>query len=172
MARVVEDQVPKACEVFSSLRQVDFCDAYRAPVSKPGIGPQEVYEAVFDHPPSWVRHLFTVRGWMASALRLKHVHLADASGEPGRTYSVGQRAGMFSVVAINTNELIVGDDDTHLNFRISVYRSSSNGAEAVTISTAVQINNFVGTAYMAAIKPFHKHLARLMLQRAVDAGRL
>jgi hypothetical protein len=75
-------------------------------------------------------------------------------------------------VAINTNELIVGDDDRHLNFRISVYRSSSNGAEVVTISTAVQINNPVGTAYMAAIKPFHKYLARLMLQRAVDAGRL
>lgn len=135
---------------------------------------QDAYEAVFGTAPSWVRGLMAVRGLVAGAAGLKHVaaHSPLASSGTHFSYQVGQRVGLFTVQANEPNELIVGDDDRHLNFRISILRSTIDGAETVTISTAVQIHNMLGRVYMAAVKPFHRVIAKSMLQRAADSGRL
>lgn len=174
MPQVTEVRVPFASRLRHTLKVIHFCDAYRVALSKPGTSVQDAYEAVFGNAPSWVRGLMAVRGLLASAAGLKHVaaHSPLTSGEAHFSYQVGQRVGLFTVQAIEPNELIVGDDDRHLNFRISILRSTIDGAETVTISTAVQIHNMLGRVYMVAIKPFHRIIAKSMLQRAADSGRL
>jgi hypothetical protein len=79
---------------------------------------------------------------------------------------------MFSIRSIEPDELIVGDNDKHLDFRLSIFRSRVNGVEMATVSTAVEIHNTVGKIYMVVIKPFHHCITRAMIQRAVNAGRL
>lgn len=64
-------------------------------------------------------------------------------------------------------ELIVGDDDKHLNFRISVSKTERSGRVFVTIATAVQIHNVLGRTYMLLVKPFHRFIAPYMVRRAV-----
>lgn len=174
MPQVAEVPIPLASRLRRTLKVIHFCDAYQVALSKPGMSVQDAYEAVFGNAPRWVRGLMAVRGLVASAAGLKHLsaHSSLASGEDRFTYQVGQRVGLFTVQAIEPNELIVGDDDRHLDFRISVLRSTIGGAEMVTISTAVQIHNMLGRLYMAAIKPFHRVIAKTMLQRAADAERL
>jgi hypothetical protein len=113
-----------------------------------------------------------IRGVIASALGLKHVGAGDFSRAPGANYQIGQRVGLFSVRSNEPNELIVGDNDKHLDFRISIYRSSVDGVDIVTVSTAVEIHNKIGKLYMLAVKPIHQLLARSMVQNAVNAGRL
>lgn len=120
--------------------------------------------------------LMTLRGAVASALGLKHEDNGDFHDplgcRRGARYQIGQRVGLFSVKSIEPNELIVGEDDKHLDFRISIYRSTMNNVEMVTVSTAVEIHNTVGMLYMLVVKPFHRVIAKSMVQRAANAGRL
>ena len=169
MSRVVEVPVPDNSNLLSQLKKTDFCDAYQVSLSKPQLSVQDAYKAVFGHPPSWVNTLMSVRGVIATAFGLKH----ESNGDfPETNYQVGQRVGLFTIQSIATDELIVGDNDTHLDFRISILKSSIKGIETVTISTAVETHNTVGRLYMLIVKPFHQFIARLMLQRAANAGRL
>ena len=116
--------------------------------------------------------LFKMRGIVASMLGLRHQGVAGFQLAPDARYEIGQRVGMFTIRSIEPNELIVGDNDKHLDFRLSIFRSSLNGVEMVTVSTAVEIHNTVGKIYMVVVKPFHRYIARAMIQRAVNAGRL
>ena len=134
--------------------------------------PQDVYQALLGRVPAWVKVLFRIRGVVASILGLRHEGVADVPSAPAATYEVGQRVGMFTIQSIESDELIVGGDDKHLDFRLSVFLSSLNGVETATVSTAVEIHNTTGRIYILVIKPFHRAIARATLQRAVDADRL
>jgi hypothetical protein len=105
-------------------------------------------------------------------LGLRHGGETSFEVTPEARYEIGQRVGRFLIRSIEPNELIVGENDKHLDFRISIYRSSLNGGETVTISTAVEIHNTLGHIYMLVVEPFHRYIARTMMQRAVDSGRL
>lgn len=177
MPRVIEVPVPDSSSLFRALKVVHFCDAYQTSLFNPKLSVQDAYEAVFEHAPRWVGTLMAMRGVVVSALGLKHVsndnyQRVPGGGVQGVRYQIGQRVGLFSIQSIEPNELIVGDNDQHLDFRISIYRSSTHGVETVTVSTAVEIHNVVGRLYMLVVKPFHRFIARSMVQRAADAGRL
>ena len=172
MSQVEEVPVPVACRLFHALKAVHFCDAFQAPVSNPELGPQDAYRAVFGCAPAWVGLLLKMRGMVASMLGLRHGGKTGFEVAPDARFEVGQRVGKFLIRSIERNELIVGENDKHLDFRISIYRSSLNGVETVTVSTAVEIHNTVGRIYMLVVEPFHRWIARAMMQRAVNAGRL
>jgi Protein of unknown function (DUF2867) len=172
MSQVKEVPVPVACNLFHALKAVHFCDAFQAPASNPELCPQEAYRAVFGCAPAWVGILLKMRGMVASMLGLRHGGGTGFEVTPGARYEIGQRVGRFLIRSIERNELIVGENDKHLDFRISIYRSSLNSTETVTVSTAVEIHNAIGRIYMLVVEPFHRYIAQTMLQRAVDSGRL
>jgi hypothetical protein len=172
MSQVKEVPVPVACNLFHGLKAVHFCDAFQAPVTNPELSPHDTCRAVFACAPAWIDMLLKIRGMFASVLGLRHGGEAGFQVTPDARYEVGQRVGRFLIRSIERDELIVGENDKHLDFRISIYRSSLNGVEAVTVSTAVEIHNIIGRIYMLVVEPFHRYIARTMLQRAVNAGRL
>ena len=116
--------------------------------------------------------LLKMRGVVASMLGLRHRAEAGFEVSPDARYEIGQRVGRFLIRSIDRDERIVGESDKHLDFRISIYRSLMNGAERVTVATAVEIHNLIGRLYMLVVEPFHRCIVRTMLQRAVTAGRL
>ena len=129
--------------------------------------------AMFSHASKSVRALFAARDVAARVLGLKRASGGPRPIGPGsRPYRVGQRVGMFIVQSIEPGELIVGIDDKHLDVRISVLRSTVAEVETATISTAVEIHNALGAAYMFVITPFHRLIARQGMQQAADTGRL
>jgi hypothetical protein len=172
MSQVKEVPVPVTCNLFHGLKAVHFCDAFQAPVTNPELGLKEACRAVFACAPAWVDMLLKMRGVVATMLGLRHGAEAGFEVSPDARYEIGQRVGRFLIRSIERNELIVGENDKHLDFRISIYRSSLNGVETVTVSTAVEIHNIIGRIYMLVVEPFHRYIARTMLQRAVNAGRL
>ena len=174
--RVIEVGVPDASELLGTLKTVHFCDAYQAGLTNPALSIQDIYRALFENSSRWVGALMKCRGIIAKAVGLKHDangDFADASTSyNGARYQIGQRVGFFTVRSIESAEMIVGDDDKHLDFRISIFKSSLNGVESVTVSSAVEIHNMLGRIYMLVIKPFHRIIVKSMVQRAVSAGRL
>jgi hypothetical protein len=176
MPRITEVPVPDGSKVRQAVGTVHFCDAYQAPLSRAGVSVEQAYRAVFGHRSGWADALMTIRGWLVAPFGLMHPtkEIYQAAEESFRRsgYQVGQRVGIFTIQSIEPNELIAGEDDRHLDFRVSVFKAAQRGAETVTVSTVVQINNTLGRLYLQLIKPFHRVIVRSMVQRAVDAGRL
>lgn len=175
MSRVREVPVPPASKVQQALREVHFCDAYEASLSRPALSVEQIYRAVFGHAPQWVRTLMDLRGWLVAPFGLMHPDRdalqSQKDGLARARFDVGERFGVFTIRSIEPHEVILGENDRHLDFRLSVYKPVQR-AETVTISTVVQINNSLGRFYLALIKPFHRTIVRALLQNAVDAGRL
>ena len=118
MNRVVKVPVPEASKLFASFKQVTFADAYEVAIVNPALTAEEAALAIFGHSSAWVGALMKARGVFAKAVGLKHSDMR--SGE--------QQRGIFKVQQRYVNEIIIGETDSHLNFRISVLRlGDANG---------------------------------------------
>ncbi len=133
----------------------------------------EIYLALFAHHPRWARWLLILRGWIVRPLGLKTTTAAAFdSVEIKPAYAVGEKIARFTLYVQNDSEIVTGGDDRLLNFRVSVRKSTRDGASRVTLSTAVSPHNPFGKAYLLAILPFHRLGVRALLANAVRAGRL
>lgn len=75
---------------------------------------------------------------------------------------VGDRIGFFKIYSIADNEIILGEDDTHQDFRVSVFRTQE-APSRLYLATCCQRHNAFGYLYLAAILPFHKLIVKGML---------
>lgn len=123
----------------------DLADAWQVRL-RPGMpsDPQAWADAVFRDPPRWMR--------VALGLRQAIVPLG---GIP--------RAGpsAFDTLERDGDELMLGSDDAHLDFRALVRVD-----EAVTVTTIAQAHNRRGRAYLALVRLVHPLAVRSMLARA------
>lgn len=80
--------------------------------------------------------------------------------------TTGDHIGFSPVEADHGDELILGFNDRHLDFRVSVLQSEGS----LTLTTWVHRHNLLGHAYLAAIWPFHVAITRGMVARIARAG--
>lgn len=64
----------------------------------------------------------------------------------------GARVGIFRVFARRPDELLLGEDDRHLDFRVGVLLRDEGEAQYATISTVVRFHNGLGRAYFAVVR--------------------
>lgn len=69
------------------------------------------------------------------------------------------------VIEKNENEIILGEDDKHLDFMISLLLSEEG--KHLTISTTVIFKNWFGKIYFLPFKPFHKFIVPTMLKALI-----
>ena len=133
----------------------DYLDSYSTTLNTSSIAIEQVGRAFFSASPSWVDQLLILRNRIVSFIGLK-VPGADTKEEVLRNFKceVGESVALFNVLAKTENEVIFGEDDKHLNFRVSLFLDRQNNL--LTVSTLVKIHNALGHVYMLAIKPFHK----------------
>jgi hypothetical protein len=77
-------------------------------------------------------------------------------------FPVGSRAGYFTVLDRNENEIVMGEKDKHLNFNTSVFIDRENAF--IYLTTIVHFNNILGKAYFIPVKPFHKLIIKSSLR--------
>lgn len=167
--------IPAQSRIAKVAGLADFFDCYQAPLEKCSTAAQ-AYQAVFSHVPEWVLKLMILRNSLAKIFGLKH-HSKEEIRDINKSiskhpYQIGKRAGLFLVDTVDSQELIVGDDDSHLNFRISIFIHEVDGSRVVSVSTVVIINNWLGHVYMFLIKPLHRLIARNFIASAIATGRL
>lgn len=68
----------------------------------------------------------------------------------------------FRVLARNGDEVLVGSDDRHLDFRASV-RCTRHTVDVVTY---VEVHNLLGRLYLIPVRMVHAAIVRGMLRRA------
>ncbi|MEO6920746.1 MAG: DUF2867 domain-containing protein [Collimonas sp.] len=139
----------------------DFVDAYQVVVHFPGLEARPAADAIIKHPPGWIKQLMATRNGVVRLFRLKTVEIGvDDPRSSQRT------VGGFPLVAQSPQEVVLGFDDKHLDFRISVTVLQGPAATQVTVSTVVKTNNLLGRVYLAAVMPFHRVIVRHLLEHA------
>ncbi len=158
--------VPKESIYKEYISKIDFKDAYRATLTDNTISIETIYLNAFVHSPKWIDNFLILRNKIVGVFGLKiNTEKIQLSKED---LKVDSKVGIFRIYAVTNNEIIAGEDDKHLNFRVSVLKQNCE----VTISTLVQYNNLFGKVYMTLIMPFHKLIVRSMLKNAVKNKRI
>jgi hypothetical protein len=141
-------QPPSTPLLSRALPFVDWSDAYAVeiPIDGGGRDAQEWADAVFRARPSLlVRILFGAR---ELAVRLVGI----------------ERGGrhVFDTVARSDQEVLLGADQEHLAFRVSVLVQR----DRVVLTTVVDVRNRRGLPYSALVRRIHPFVVRGMLSRA------
>ena len=118
--------------------------------------------ATLERPPAWFTGLLGLRDALVSLAGVKTSRHVRAEAERhGR-----ETVAFFPVLARSADELVLGEDDRHLDFRASVLRRTGpDGGRELVLTTAVRCHNLAGRAYLLAIGPFHRLIVRSNLVR-------
>jgi hypothetical protein len=135
-----------------------------------GIAPDidQVARAVLGKPSRWFRALLACRDAMVAPFGVK----TSAQLRTELKVAGAPHIDFFPIVSRVTEEVVIGADDTHLDFRTSVLvrRNASSGRHEVIVTTVVHSHNGFGQIYLLAIAPFHRLVVRSNLQRAAAKG--
>jgi len=162
MSKVKEEAVfisEKAKQLFP---KVDFADTFSTTNKKDSI--QEVTNQIFNTAPKWVAFLFKIRNSIVKFFGLK-TGIPDDYNED---FKVGGYVKFFKIYDIATNEIILGANDNHLNFR-AIVSNTENTSHNIKVTTLVEYNNKKGKIYMNLIKPFHRMIVKRMVGQAYQA---
>lgn len=77
------------------------------------------------------------------------------------TLQVGEQINFLTILSLSEQEIVLGEDDKHLDFRIA-FRREGTGISRVSLATLVKPHNSFGRTYLRLIQPFHD---RIVLSR-------
>jgi len=138
------------------------------------ISSTDLGKAFFSSGPKWTGHLFTLRNKIVVLFGLKtNGKVNDRQQQLADFKCVkGEELGLFKVYHKSENEVVLGQDDKHLNFRVSLFvRTSedSNKQKEIIITTTVVFNNWFGRLYFLPVKPFHSIIVPVMLKGIIKS---
>lgn len=151
-------QLPLTSLLRKRIELGDFVDSYAVPLAEPELTPVQLAERL-TMMPGWVNGLLWLRNGLVSPFGLKtDAHLPPANPDPG----IGDYVSFFRLEELSPNEAILGEDDRHLDFRVSVLKTAGPQPLAA-LSTWVRPHNLGGRLYLLGVLPFHKLIIRRML---------
>ncbi|WP_349436166.1 DUF2867 domain-containing protein [Pararhizobium sp. A13] len=141
-----------------ALPNADWADCYELWVQGKALTATSAAEQTLGDFPAWVRALMWLRNAMVSPFGLK------GSGHHPATPQ--DMIGFFPVLSRSDEQIVLGFDDTHLDFRIVAdIRQVGDAEQIVSVTTLVYRKILMGKIYIAVITPFHRLIVRTMLQR-------
>jgi len=165
--KITETSIPAGSLILSSLERIDFKDAYAVIHSfRKDLTPADLAKSFFNSMPQWVNVALIIREKIAKLIGLKTAdreatqrQLMNFKGEPGESIA------LFKVYDKNENELLTGQNDTHLDFRLSFFVLRSKSETEIILATVVKLNGLSGKIYFAIVKPFHKLVVKSIMRR-------
>ncbi len=164
-------EVPEASMLLKDNDTFDYIDSFREDFTKSNrnFTSTEIGKAFFSSSPKWIEQLFSFRNKIVRIFGLKtsetitdrQNQLENFSCEPN------EQLGLFKVFDKTENEVILGENDKHLNFRVSLFYKPANdftNKNTLTITTIVKFNNWFGRLYFLPVRPFHKLIVPTMLR--------
>lgn len=131
---------------------------------------EDIGRAFFLSAPQPVRKLMALRNRIVSIWGLKTGTMVkdEAAYLALLPMQVGDKIGLFEVMGKSENEIVIGTDDSHLNFRVSLLKDvQSTKSNRLSMTTTVLFHNAKGRLYFKVVGPFHRWVAPSMLRRMV-----
>lgn len=164
--------LPSASCISRFYASTDLADAYaiRLPAGA-STDPETLARFIFAQQPRWVGRLMSVRDLLVAGFGLKTAAQLQNPAVAGQH----PRVGIFRIYEKRPHEIVLGEDDKHLDFRLSVLHetlpaAADGRAGQVVLSTVVQCHNRLGRLYILLIAPFHRAIVQAVLRRAARNG--
>ncbi|MFM0226775.1 DUF2867 domain-containing protein [Paraburkholderia dipogonis] len=150
----------------------DLADAYAVRLPENAIDdPELLARFVFAHQAGWVATLMSLRDAIVARFGLKTATQLRSTRDPA---AARERIDIFRIYTRSAHEIILGENDRHLDFRVSVLQQTHGTRESrsryLILSTVVHCHNRLGRFYILAIAPFHRMVVRSSLRRAARVG--
>jgi hypothetical protein len=117
------------------------------------------------NPPGWQKALIALRDAMVTPFGIKTSETVRGSRDSD------DRVDFFPVHWEGRDEIVLGTDDRHLDFRLSLLRRHSPTGNVLIATTVVHTHNALGFTYLNAIRPFHHLVVRANLARCAQIQR-
>jgi hypothetical protein len=169
-ASVGEVPPPPESGVASWFDAADLADAFAVPVDATDVakGVDSLARSALVDPAPWVRLLLGLRDTVVAGFGVKTTQEVRRAAIADNA----ERIDFFRILSRSDRELILGKDDRHLDFRLSLLlrvRPDGSGDELVA-TTVVRCHNALGRAYLALIARFHRLVVVGNLSRASNNG--
>lgn len=168
---IIKTTLPTNSMLNTNHKKYDYVDSFQGILRDPKneFTSIDIGKAFFSSGPRWLGKLFSFRNKLVSLFGLKTSgDIRDREKQLERfKFEPGERLGLFKVFARTENEVILGEDDKHLNFRVSLFlekQQSQPNMKRLIISTTVEFNNWFGRLYFLPVQPFHKLIVPTMLK--------
>lgn len=110
-------------------------------------------------PPVWQKALIALRDAMVTPFGIKTSEAVRISRDRH------EQVDFFPVHWEGKDEIVLGTDDRHLDFRLSLLRRHSPTGTMLIGTTVVHTHNALGLTYLSVIRPFHHIVVRANLAR-------
>ncbi|MDR0429924.1 MAG: DUF2867 domain-containing protein [Tannerellaceae bacterium] len=150
MKKIIKSEnIPLKSTVANGFGKIDYQDIYSI-VQQTDKTAEEISQKLLVIP-EWVKVLMKLRNRIVGVFGLK----TERNTPKPETF--------FTVIENREEEIVMGEDDKHLNFRASIFKDSSE--RTLSLITVVHYNNVWGKVYFFSVKPFHKIIMRVLLKR-------
>lgn len=167
MKKVVKiEHIPVKSIILTDFGKIDYSDTYSVRIAPNDYSIDKITTDIFQSP-KWVDGLMKLRDSLVKAFGLKTGKKDYPNAH--NYYPVGNKLGYFTVSDRNDNEIVMAENDKHLNFRTSVMVERNSADASVYLSTIVQFNNMFGRLYFLPVQPFHRIIIKSILKKYANA---
>jgi Protein of unknown function (DUF2867) len=163
-------EIPAESAIARFYELTNLADAYSVTLPAGSItSPEQLARFIFAQQASWIKGLMKIRDVLVAGFGLKTSAQLTASD----THRQAERIGIFKIYGTTEREIILGEDDKHLDFRLSVLCPSPvnpTDERRLVLSTVVHCHNRLGRVYIFLIAPFHRVIVQSCLRRAARIG--
>jgi hypothetical protein len=150
----------------------DYIDSFQGVICSPvkDVDIIEIGNLFLSSGPDWANSLMVVRDSIVGVFGLKTgaQMIKEQDKEKTLNFVPGESVGLFKVFKKTENELIMGEDDAHLDFRISIFidkHTSDTSKSSLSLTTTVVFKNWFGRLYFLPVQFFHQLIVKATLKR-------
>ena len=159
--------LPPGSRATTFYRSPNLADAYAVRLPDAAThDPERLARFMFATQAPWVERLMWLRDRIVGVFGIK----TSTQLQTARAAGAVPHLLFFRIYEQDAQEILLGEDDRHLDFRASVRVEPAGDATQVIFTTVVQCHNLLGRVYLLAIAPFHRMVVRSALQRAARTG--
>ncbi|WP_223609228.1 DUF2867 domain-containing protein [Chryseobacterium sp. OSA05B] len=171
--KIEKTELPEASVLSKEKAFFDYTDSFRGEglYGERNFSIAEIGNTFFISTPQWGKKMFSFRNSIVKMFGLKTGADRNIPLEPEDfKIEVGAQVGIFTIFDKTDREIIMGENDKHLDFRVSIlYDKASHHTEgnSLTISTTVKYHNWLGILYFLPVRPFHRLIVPVMLKKMI-----
>lgn len=163
---VSKPMLPEDSLLYKQTATIDYQDCFAANIT--GNHPVTITQtgiAFSTGTPSWIKKLLKLRDRLVGSFGLKTAKKLPAGQL--KTLNCGDQLGIFKILDKNEKEVILGENDKHLDFRVSLYLQQLCAQQQLLCTTTVHYNNRWGKIYFFFVKPFHRLIVPAMIKSTI-----
>ena len=159
MAKIYKiKELPKETLITKNMASVDYYDSYM------------IKKKTEDSIDNITTRILTLPGWIKFALRIRYYLIVRPFGlSTGRfdnkTENLEKNSEPVPIIEKNENEIVMGSDDRHLYYRISVMKKNIEQETEIYLNTIVRFNNIWGKFYFLPVRLGHPLVVKSLLSR-------